>query len=132
MRLVLCCGVFDLFHAAHVAHLKEARSFGDNLVVALTLDEYVGKRGRPIIPWQQRADILMDCRSVDDVFASRSAAEAIMEWKPNVYVKGSDYLEKGLLPAEKAACDIVGAQIRFTKPNPITTTSIIERVKQCA
>ena len=132
MRLVMCCGVFDLFHAGHVAHLRQARSFGDSLVVALTLDEFVQKNGRPIIPWAERAEILMECKSVDDVIASRSPVEAIMDFQPNIYVKGHDYKAKGLLPAELTACEAVGAQIRFTDECPPTTTSIIERIKQCA
>lgn len=98
--------------------------------MALTLDEYVGKQGRPIIPWQERADILMACRFVDDVCASRNSIEAILEWKPAVYAKGSDYVEKGLLPEEVEACKKVGAQIRFTKPHPTTTSGIIERIRQ--
>lgn len=130
MRLVLCCGVFDLFHAGHVAHLKQARSFGDSLIVALTLDEHVGKPGRPIIPWEQRAAILIECKSVDDVAASRSSAEAIRRWFPSIYVKGHDYKKKGLLAAEKAACEAVGAQIMFTDECPPTTTEIIERIRK--
>lgn len=131
MRLVLCNGCFDLLHAGHLAHLKEARAMGDSLTVALTLDEFVGKPNRPIIPWEERAALLLEWRCVDDVVATRNAVEAIYAWKPAVFVKGSDYLLKRLLSAEIAACEEVGAQIRFTKEHPTTTSSIIERIK-CA
>lgn len=132
MKTVLCCGVFDLFHVAHVAHLKEARSFGEYLVVALTVDECVGKKGRPVITWQERADILVECRSVDEVIPNRDSAKTIRVIHPDIYVKGSDYAEKGLLPSEIAACEAVGAHIRFTKPHPTTTSGIIERINKCA
>ena len=131
MRLVLACGCFDLLHPGHLAHLKEARSFGDSLIVALTLDPYVGKPGRPILKWEDRAEMLAALRCVDDIIASRNSVEAIYAWKPSVYAKGSDYVSKGLLPAEIAACEEIGAQIRFTKFHPQTTSELIERIK-CA
>lgn len=130
MRLVLACGCFDLFHVGHLAHLKEARSFGDRLIVALTLDEFISKPGRPIMKWEDRAAILNELRCVDDVIASRNSVEAILAWEPDIYVKGSDYVSKGLLPAEKEACKGLGVQIRFTKEHPPTTSSLIKRIKE--
>jgi len=99
--------------------------------VALTLDEFVGKPGRPIMRWEERAAMLLELRCVDDVIAAKNSVDAIYAWKPAVFVKGSDYVSKGLLPAEIAACEEVGAQIRFTKPYPPTTTELIERIR-CA
>ena len=131
MRLVLCNGVFDLPHTGHLGHLKEARTFGDSLIVALTLDEFVGKPGRPVMRWEERAALLMEWRCVDDVIAAKNSVNAIYACKPSVFVKGSDYVEKGLLQAEIEACEDVGAQIRFTKPHSPTTTELIERIK-CA
>lgn len=131
MRLVLCNGCFDLLHPGHVAHLKEARTFGNSLIVALTLDAYVDKPNRPIIDWEGRAMMLLELRCVDDVIATKNSVDAIYAWKPSVFVKGSDYVNKGLLPEEITACKEVGAQIRFTKEHPPTTSSLIERIK-CA
>lgn len=131
MRVVLAAGVFDLLHPGHISHLKEARTFGDSLIVALTLDEFVGKPGRPIMRWEERAAMLSELRCVDDVFAVNKSTAGIYSWKPQVFVKGSDYVTKGLLPDERAACKSVGAQIRFTQPCLPTTTEIIERIR-CA
>ena len=131
MRLVLADGCFDLLHPGHVAHLQEARAMGDKLVVALTLDEFVNKPGRPIFTWEERFLMLLALRCVDEVSAAKNSVDAIYSWKPAVFVKGSDYVEKGLLPAEVKACKEVGAQIRFTKEHPPTTSSLIERIK-CA
>lgn len=102
---------------------------GDKLVVALTLDEHVGKPGRPIWPWEQRERMLIALRCVDDVIAARNAVEAIYAWRPAVFVKGADYATLGLLPAEIAACEEVGAQVRFTKAPKESTTQLIERIK---
>ena len=102
---------------------------GDKLVVALTLDEFVNKPGRPIFTWEERFLMLLALRCVDEVSAAKNSVDAIYSWKPAVFVKGSDYAEKGLLPAEVKACKEVGAQIRFTKEHPPTTSSLIERIK---
>lgn len=132
MRIVLCNGVFDLLHHGHLAHLKEARMMGDYLVVGLTMDAHVGKPGRPIPTYEERAEILKELRCVAAVSACKNAVDAILSWKPSVFVKGGDYAEKGLLKEEVEACKMVGAEIRHTKYVPITTTGIIERIKGAA
>ncbi len=35
-KIVHCHGVFDLLHVGHFKHFKEARTFGDVLVVSIT------------------------------------------------------------------------------------------------
>lgn len=132
MRVILANGCFDLLHAGHVAHLREARAMGDKLIVALTLDEFVGKPGRPVHPWEARATMLRELRCVDEVIPSRNGAEAIAEVKPAVYVKGLDYAMSGLPDATVMACAIVRAQIRYTRAGRVGTTEIIERIRQCA
>lgn len=131
MRLVLACGCFDLLHPGHVRHLEEARAMGDSLTVALTLDAFVGKPGRPIQSWEERAYMLLALRCVDTVTPSSGAPLAIMALRPAVYVKGPDYRRDALLPAERAACEEVGAVIRFTSAPAQSTTDLIRRIK-CA
>ena len=47
-KIVQCHGVFDLLHVGHLKHFREARTFGDILVVTITPDEFVNKGpGRP-------------------------------------------------------------------------------------
>lgn len=128
-RLVLCNGCFDLLHPGHIAHLEEARAFGDRLTVALTLDKYVGKPKRPIFTWEERFAMLMALKCVDDVIATRNAVEAIYAWRPAIFVKGTDYATNGLLGEEVAACEEVGALIRFTKAQKQSTTELIARIK---
>jgi rfaE bifunctional protein nucleotidyltransferase chain/domain len=128
-KVVLANGCFDLLHPGHVAHLEEARSFGDCLIVALTLDEYVGKARRPIMSWGERAVMLRALRCVTTVWACRNGAEAIRQWKPYVFAKGLDYANKGLLEDEVRACKEVGASVMFTKAAKQSTTDLIERIK---
>ena len=42
-KIVLCHGVFDLYHAGHLNYFEEARKCGDILIVSVTSDKYVIK-----------------------------------------------------------------------------------------
>ena len=129
MRVVLCNGCFDLLHIGHLRHLEEARDMGDSLVVGLTLDEGIGKLGRPIIPDRERIELLRGLRCVSSAFYCRDSLDALRSARPDIFCKGADYLEKGLLEEEIAHCRLHGIEIRHTKPNPQTTSAIIERIK---
>lgn len=62
-------GVFDLFHANHALVLKEARSYGDTLVVGVVSDQMAATYKRvPVIPEQERLKIIQSQKSVDIAF----------------------------------------------------------------
>src|SRR3981081_2775997 len=69
-RVVFTNGCFDLLHPGHVRCLTEARSLGDLLVVAVNSDRSVrGNKGpeRPLVPQNERAEVLAALSSVDYV-----------------------------------------------------------------
>src|SRR5580700_5552223 len=69
-RVVFTNGCFDLLHPGHVRCLAEARALGDLLVVAVNSDASVrGNKGsdRPLVPQQDRAEVLAALSSVDYV-----------------------------------------------------------------
>lgn len=130
MKLVLCRGVFDLFHVAHLRHLEEARSLGDLLVISLTPDATAElEKRKPIVPQDERREILLALRCVAAVNITDKSIDDLKQWKPNIYCKGSDYLTKAHLPEEIAYCAEHGIEIVTTKPNPQTTSGIIGRIK---
>src|SRR2546421_11527270 len=60
-RGVFTNGCFDLLHLGHVRYLQEARALGDFLILGLNEDPGVHslkRPGRPLVPEQERADIL--------------------------------------------------------------------------
>ena len=131
MKTVLCNGCFDILHLGHVEHLKEARSLGDLLVVALTEDEFVNKGpGLPINKWEDRRDMLIALRLVDSVTPSRSCVDAIKLVKPDIFVKGVDYLNSPLLLPARAACKEIGATLHITKTPKRSSSDIIKRIKE--
>ena len=93
-KIVLCHGVFDLFHVGHLGYLKEAKKLGDILIVSVTTDKYVIKApGRPYFKLKQRMSLIASLEIVDYVLASdfETAENVIKLIKPNIYFKGSDY-----------------------------------------
>ena len=132
MKIVLCNGVFDLLHVAHLRHLEEARWRGDQLVVGVTMDATVTKgNGRPIIPQEERLELIKSLRCVADADLCQDSLDALERWKPAVFCKGYDYIEKKLLYAEIEYCKKHGIEIYYTRHNSQTTSGIIERIRKC-
>jgi glycerol-3-phosphate cytidylyltransferase len=62
-------GVFDLFHIGHLNVLKRARLECDYLIVGVTSDELSlsAKKKKPVIPFQERMEIVEAIKFVDEV-----------------------------------------------------------------
>jgi rfaE bifunctional protein nucleotidyltransferase chain/domain len=68
--LVFTNGVYDLVHPGHVQYLQAARAEGDVLIVAVNSDRSVrANKGpsRPILPEQERAELISALNCVDAV-----------------------------------------------------------------
>jgi D-glycero-beta-D-manno-heptose 1-phosphate adenylyltransferase len=88
-------GCFDLLHAGHVRYLQAAANEADRLIVAVNDDEMAGEKGpgRPILPAQDRAEMVAAMRGVDYVliFPERTVTPLLMLLRPDVHCKGTDY-----------------------------------------
>ena len=77
-KIVLCHGVFDLVHLGHIKHFQSAKSYGDYLVVSLTVDRFIKKGpGRPLFKEQQRMDFLSHIRLIDKVILSETQSAEV-------------------------------------------------------
>jgi len=95
-RIVMTNGCFDILHAGHVAHLREARKLGDRLIVAVNDDDSVKRlkgKNRPINTLALRMEVLAALESVDFVvpFSEDTPERLICKILPDLLVKGSDY-----------------------------------------
>jgi D-glycero-beta-D-manno-heptose 1-phosphate adenylyltransferase len=95
-RVVFTNGCFDLLHRGHTRYLEQARALGDLLVVAINSDASVRKlkgRGRPVVPAEERAEVLAALAAVDVVliFEELTPARVIRAVRPDVLVKGGDW-----------------------------------------
>lgn len=98
-------------------------------MVGVTKDQFVNKPGRPIIPESERLEMVKSMKGVSAAMLVDDSLDALRKWKPQVFVKGSDYIEKGLLDEEIKLCQEANIQIKFTDPHPRTTTSIVDKCK---
>ena len=94
--IVLANGCFDLIHVGHVRYLEAAKREGDVLVVAINSDESVRRNkgdGRPLVPQDERAEVLAALRCVDfvTVFGEATADDLIRALRPNVHAKGTEW-----------------------------------------
>jgi len=132
-KIVQAHGTFDLLHIGHVRHLEAARELGDVLVVTLTADAFVNKGpGRPVFPEELRAEMLASLACVDWVAINPApdAVNAIGEIRPDLYVKGQDYLNPegdvtGKIIAEREAVEAHGGRIHFTSEIAFSSTALI-------
>jgi D-glycero-beta-D-manno-heptose 1-phosphate adenylyltransferase len=94
--VTLANGCFDLLHVGHVRYLRAAKQLGGRLIVAINSDDSVRAlkgEGRPLMPAEERAEILSALADVDAVvvFPERDVRALIREIRPNVHAKGTDY-----------------------------------------
>lgn len=83
-KVVLVTGGFDPLHSGHIEYFKAARELGDHLVVGVNSDEWLTrKKGRPFMPFAERANIIKHLDMVDEVIAfnddDNTACAAIMQ-----------------------------------------------------
>src|SRR5215471_791952 len=130
-KVVFTNGCFDILHAGHIDLLSRARALGDALVVAINSDASVGRMkgpGRPIIPQQERAELLGGMEMVDFVctFDEDTPLEAILHIRPDVLVKGADWTANiiGQVEVEGWGGKVVALPLIVG----CSTTGIIERV----
>lgn len=132
-KIVLCHGVFDLWHAGHLHQFEQAKELGDILVVSLTTDRYVLKGpGRPVFNQNIRANIIAALELTDYVVLcdTQDCVELIKLLKPDLYAKGASCRERAEDPSarvflEKKAVDDAGGKLYFTHEIPIHATPLL-------
>lgn len=127
MSRVIVNGTFDILHLGHLKLLKAAKSLG---VVCVAIDsdarvQQLKGLNRPINDCFKRATMLEALRYVDYVVVFHSEEELrqiILEWKPEIMVKGSDYIGKRIVGE-----DLV-KKIVFIDLTNDSTTKIIQSI----
>ena len=131
-KIVLANGVFDLLHKGHIIYLKESKSLGDVLFVAVNSDASVRKikgEKRPIQDEQERLLIVSSIRWVDYAFLFEevNVEKVLLELSPHFHAKGGDYTPE-TVPEKKIAESIGAKTIIAGKEKLNSTTTIISRI----
>jgi rfaE bifunctional protein nucleotidyltransferase chain/domain len=128
-RVTLANGCFDLLHVGHVRYLHAARELGGKLVVAVNSDDSVrGLKGagRPLMPAEERAEILSALSDVDAVviFPENDVRAIIREIRPDFHAKGTDYTAETV--PERDQVEACGGRVAIVgDPKDHSATEII-------
>jgi rfaE bifunctional protein nucleotidyltransferase chain/domain len=121
-------GCFDVLHYGHFRMIEYAASLGEMLVIGIDSDERVKKMkgdNRPFHTETQRKFNLMQLKGVSNVviFDSDETLRSQIElYKPNIFVIGSDYVNKPIIGGNHAD------EIRFfDRITDFSTTKILEK-----
>jgi D-glycero-beta-D-manno-heptose 1-phosphate adenylyltransferase len=128
-RITLANGNFDLLHVGHVRYLRGAKALGGNLVVAINSDSSVRAlkgEGRPVMPQQERAEIVAALADVDAVviFPELDVRAVIREIRPDVHAKGTDYTADSV-PERDTVAEYGGRVAIVGDPKDHSTSNII-------
>ena len=127
---VMVNGTFDIVHRGHIELLNYAKSLGDFLLVAIDTDRRVKElKGdqRPINNQWDRMFMLDNLQAVDSVrfFDSKDELVSIMEeYRPDIYVKGSDWKHDKSSTAEKYCKQV----IYYDRVGNYSTTNTIQNI----
>jgi rfaE bifunctional protein nucleotidyltransferase chain/domain len=131
-KVVFTNGCFDILHAGHVRYLAAAGAEGDLLVVGLNSDASVrlikGDK-RPIVHQNHRAEVMASLGCVDYVvlFDAPDPLILIQTLKPDVLIKGADWLEESIVGSEYVKAN-GGSVVRISLVPEVSTSQIIEKI----
>lgn len=100
-RIILTNGCFDLLHVGHVRYLHAAKELGGRLIVAVNSDSSARAlkgEGRPLVPQNERAELLAALADVDAVyiFDEANVQNLIKLIRPDIHAKGTDYTRESV------------------------------------
>ena len=75
-------GVYDMFHVGHLRLIKRAKEMCEHLIVGVSTDELVQsyKNKTPIVPYEERKEIVAACRYVDEI-VPQTTMDKLEAWK---------------------------------------------------
>ncbi len=135
-RAVLITGGFDPLHYGHIRYLKaaigRAKEHGLQLVVVgVAPDAYIARKHPLFQVLAERMEMMDAVAGVDFVLPQdeESAALVIRAVRPAVFLKGDDWLKRGLPQAELDAVAEVGGTVGYV---PVHDVSSSDRLREFA
>ncbi len=129
-------GVFDMFHIGHLKLIRNANNYCDYLRVCVLSDElvYKFKQKYPVIPLEERMEILAAVKGVDEVVAITDDPSRLIEYKRrpfDCFFSGDDYRGNEYWEYERKELNKLGADIVFFPyTQEQSTTKIREKIEK--
>ena len=122
--------VCDLIHIGHINLFKKAKSLGDKLIVGVITDDGVAKyKRKPIIPFEQRLNVISSIKYVDKAIGqdSRSGKNNMIKiGNISILTRGDDIEISDEIEYIKS---VKGKFVKIPYTNGISTSRIIEIIK---
>jgi len=119
---IITYGTFDMFHIGHLRLLQQLKKLGDELIVAVSTDEFNSQKGKKVlIPYEQRAEIVANIKCVDKVIPESSweqKVEDIKRYNIDIFAIGDDW--RGQFDHLKPYCEV----IYLPRTKDISTTQL--------
>ncbi|WP_425511201.1 adenylyltransferase/cytidyltransferase family protein [sulfur-oxidizing endosymbiont of Gigantopelta aegis] len=114
VKTIITYGTFDMFHIGHLKLLQRLKELGDELIVAVSTDEFNKIKGKtPLIPFEQRFEIVENIKCVDRVIAEENweqKMDDIQQYDIDIFAMGNDW--EGKFDFLCPYCDV------FISPEP--------------
>jgi glycerol-3-phosphate cytidylyltransferase len=133
MKIGFTCSTFDLFHAGHVAMLKEAKRQCDYLIVGLQTDPTIDRpteKNKPIQSVFERFVQIDACKYVDEIVVYSTEKELIdifLSYPIDIRILGVEYQGRDF--TGKTECLDRGIDFYFNdRKHSFSTTELRQRV----
>jgi D-beta-D-heptose 7-phosphate kinase/D-beta-D-heptose 1-phosphate adenosyltransferase len=129
-KIVLTQGTYDMVHIGHARYLETAKKHGDFLIVGVDSDEKVRHRKgpeRPVVPEEERLEMLTHLRCVDAVFLKELKDPTwglIKVVRPDVLIATKETYSKKQISDLKKYCS------KVVVLNPQATTSTSAKIRR--
>ena len=125
-------GVFDMFHIGHLNILKRAKENCGRLIVGVSTDDLVEtyKHKRPIIPFEERIEIVKAIKYVDEV-VPQTSMDKLEAWKTLHFDRlfhGSDWRGSAMYNELEKQFAEVGVEVIFFPHTEGTSSTLLSEV----
>ena len=108
-KTIITYGTFDMFHIGHLKLLQRLKGMADELIVAVSTDEFNRIKGKKVlIPYTQRAEIVENIKCVDSVIPEENWEQKITDiqkYNIDIFAIGNDW--EGKFDFLKEYCEVV-------------------------
>lgn len=130
MKKVLTVGVFDFFHLGHLNVLKQAKTFGEYLIVAVHDDKLKSKGIEFLYSLDERMEFIKNLRFVDEVIPYERVDLVVKSTEFDVFVYGPDQNHEYFQKAFEWCRNHNKELAETTRTKGISSTKLREILKQ--
>ncbi|MFC1824513.1 PfkB family carbohydrate kinase [Thermodesulfobacteriota bacterium] len=133
-KIVLCHGLFDFLHIGHIRYLKQARTYGEIVMVSIVSDKHAREEEQMKFNEIFRAEAVASLEWVDFVIINpiQDILGFIKKLNPDVFLKGFESVKNGSKGAnevrnEEESLEKMGVRLIIAQENDFASTGQINR-----